>query len=68
MSRDTIQRIGEMFDKELDDIQRRRFNEVDKGLSRPISKERITDAIPIFPEWKALKDKLMKMPKREDLR
>jgi hypothetical protein len=68
MTRDTIQRIGEKFDEELDEIQRKRFGDIDKGLSRPISKERITDAIPIFPEWKTLKEKLLTMPKKEDLR
>jgi hypothetical protein len=66
--KDVIQRIGEHFDEELDEIQRKRFMDIDKGLPRPINKARITDAIPIFPEWKTLKEKLLKMPKKEDVR
>lgn len=64
---DKMTRLGKNFDKELKEIIRARRQTVDADLPREISKERITDTIPKFPEWEGLKRKLKREPRKEQL-
>lgn len=61
-------KISKKFDDELREIKIQRRMGVDKKYPREISSERLTDAIPRFPEWEMLKFKLKKEPRLEDLR
>ena len=60
-------KIGEEFIKELREIKALRRIDVDKDLPREISDARITDGLVKFPEWKLLKDKLVKEPRIENM-
>lgn len=60
--------IGKRFDRELKEIKALRRLSIDKNLPREISTERLTDGLPEFPEWKILKERLIKEPKKEDKR
>lgn len=68
MNNEKISRIGKEFDRELKEIIRIRRLDIDKNLPREIGMSRITNGIIKFPEWDILKKKLMKEPKKEDLK
>lgn len=59
--------IGERFDKEIDEIVRQRFSDVDKNLRKPIAKSRLMDKIPEYPEWQNIKKRLREEPRKEDI-
>ena len=61
-------KAGRNFDREVDSIIRKRFGGIDKDLKIPISKERITDAIPECEAWKNVKRELENKPRKEKLK
>ncbi len=64
----TLQKIGLKFDKELKEIIMGRRLDVDKDISHEISRARITDVIPEFPEWDILKKKLIIERRKDNLK
>lgn len=62
-----LMRIGKRFDKEVKEIIRARYNDIDKDLDKPISSRRITDLLTKLPEWANIKARAIKIPKKEDL-
>lgn len=61
-----IAKIGSNFDKELEDIIRRRRMTTDKNEINEISKARLTDGIPQTDEWKEIKRKLILQRRRRE--
>jgi len=60
-------KISDSFKKELDEIKINRRLSVDRKFSKELATERITDGITRCAEWKIIKKKLMKEPRKEDL-
>jgi len=61
-------RIGKKFNIELKEIKAIRRLNIDKDLPREISNARLTDGMVDLPEWKTLRERLIREPKKEDLR
>jgi len=68
MRRRKFAEIGVDFEKELKQIKALRRIDVDKDLPRELSNARITDGMIHFPEWKLLKERLVREPRKEKLR
>jgi len=65
--KDIFARIDEGFRKEIKDIQFQRMLTIDKKYPRPIGTEKLVNGIIRCSEWKLIKNKLMKEPRKEDM-
>lgn len=66
--RDDLMRIGKKFKKEINEIIRERWKEIDSNLARPLGSKRITEALVELPEWNVLKNKIIKAIRKEEVR
>lgn len=60
-------KAGKDFHKELSEIQKKRWMGIDKTKPKPVSTTRLTNKMVKYPEWIALKNKLLREPRKEDL-
>jgi len=66
--RDRHERISETLKRELDKIKQERMKGIDNKYPRQISTAKLTDGLIRCAEWEIIKSKLIREPRREDLR
>ena len=66
--RNRHERISETLIRELDKIKQERMKGVDNKYPRQISTAKLTDGMVRCAEWEAIRSKLIREPRREDLR